>query len=110
MTRALRMCDSWCFVRNLTLLRSCTSFCRTPTTQLVLRGYGEWMSHNKRKGEPPEPHSRSDRVVMARGRWYVTTRERVDVGPYETKEEAEIAANHLAKALDGVDEPAVAVA
>jgi hypothetical protein len=47
---------------------------------------------------------------MARGRWYVTTRERVDVGPYETKEEAEIAATHLATALDGVDEPAVAIA
>ncbi len=45
---------------------------------------------------------------MARGRWYVTTRERIDVGPYETKGEAEIAANHLAKALDGIDEPAVA--
>ena len=47
---------------------------------------------------------------MARGRWYITTRERVDVGPYETKEEAEIAAVHLAQALDSVDEPAVAVA
>ena len=47
---------------------------------------------------------------MARGRWYVTTRERVDVGPYETKAEAERAANHLAAALDGVDEPAVAIA
>ena len=47
---------------------------------------------------------------MARGRWYVTTRERVDVGPYETKAEAEIAASHLAKALDGIDEPIVAVA
>ena len=46
---------------------------------------------------------------MARGRWYVTTRERVDVGPYETKEEAEIAAGHLAQALDSVDEPAVAM-
>ena len=47
---------------------------------------------------------------MARGRWYVTTRERVDVGPYETKQEAEVAAQHLAKALDGVDEPVVAIA
>jgi len=47
---------------------------------------------------------------MARGRWYVTTRERVDVGPYETKAEAEIAASHLVKALDGIDEPIVAVA
>jgi hypothetical protein len=53
---------------------------------------------------------RSDRIVLARGRWYVTTRERVDIGPYDTKEEAEIAAMHLAKALDGIEEPSVAVA
>ena len=33
-----------------------------------------------RKGEPQERHFRSDRVVMARGRWYVVTRERIDVG------------------------------
>src|SRR6185369_14477151 len=58
------------------------------------------MSHKQRKGEPPERHPRSDRIVMARGRWYVTTRERVDVGPYETKAEAEIAASHLVRALD----------
>jgi hypothetical protein len=47
---------------------------------------------------------------MARGRWWVTTRERLDVGPYESKDEAEIAAAHLARALDGVEEPAVAIA
>jgi len=47
---------------------------------------------------------------MAHGRWYVTTRERVDVGPYDSKEEAEVAADHLGKALDGIDEPAVAIA
>ena len=47
---------------------------------------------------------------MARGRWYVTTRERVDVGPYDTREDAEKAARHLAQALDGIDEPTVAVA
>jgi hypothetical protein len=68
------------------------------------------MSHNNRKGEPPERHSRSDRVVMARGRWYVTTRERVDVGPYETKEAAIVAAEQLGRALDGVDDPMIALA
>ena len=68
------------------------------------------MSHNSRKGEPPERHSRSDRVVMARGRWYVTTRERVDVGPYEAKEAALTAAGQLAQALDGVDDPVIALA
>jgi hypothetical protein len=63
-----------------------------------------------RKGEPPERHFRSDRVVMARGRWYVVTRERIDVGPYDTKEAAETAAQQLGKALDGIDDPAVALA
>ena len=68
------------------------------------------MSHNNRKGEPPERHSRSNRVVMARGRWYVTTRERVYVGPYDTVEAADIAAEQLGRALDGIDDPVVATA
>lgn len=65
---------------------------------------------NHRRGEPPERHGRSDRVVMARGRWYVVTRERIDVGPYATKEEAETAAEQLGQALDGVDDPPIALA
>jgi uncharacterized protein DUF6316 len=67
------------------------------------------MSHNRR-GELPERHSRSDRIVFVRGRWYVVTRERVDVGPFATKEDAELAAAHLGQALDGIDEPVVAIA
>ena len=63
-----------------------------------------------RRGEPQERHFRSDRVVMARGRWYVVTRERIDVGPYATKEAAETAAEQLAQALDGIDDPAIALA
>lgn len=47
---------------------------------------------------------------MARGRWYVTTRERVDVEPYDTREAALIAAEQLGQALDGVDDPAIALA
>jgi hypothetical protein len=66
------------------------------------------MSH--RRGEPPERHGRSERVVLARGRWYVMTRERIDVGPYATKEEAQTAAEQLGQALDGVEDPAVALA
>jgi len=68
------------------------------------------MPNESRRGEPPERHSRSDRVIMTRGRWYVVTRERVDIGPYDTREDAEAAAKLLAETLDGVDEPAVAVA
>jgi hypothetical protein len=68
------------------------------------------MSDKHRKGEPPERHSRSDRVVLSRGRWYVVTRERVDVGPYDTQEDALVAAVQLAQALDGIEEPAVVLA
>jgi hypothetical protein len=60
-----------------------------------------------RKGEPPQRRARGDRVIMLRGRWYLTTRERLDVGPYDTQEAATIAAAHLAQALDGVDDPAI---
>jgi hypothetical protein len=68
------------------------------------------MSDSHRRDEPPGRHFRSDRIVMARGRWYVATRERMDVGPYPTREEAEAAAAQLALALDGVDDPVVALA
>ncbi len=63
-----------------------------------------------RKDEPSERHFRSDRVVMARGRWFVITRERIDVGPYDTKEAAEAAAEQLGQALDGIDDPVIALA
>jgi hypothetical protein len=52
-------------------------------------------------------HIRSDRVVAARDQWYVLTRERMDVGPFETRDEALEAAAQIAQALDGVDDPAV---
>ena len=60
-----------------------------------------------RKGEPPQRHARGDRAIMLRGRWYLTTRERLDVGPYDTREAATIAAAQLAQALDGIDDPAI---
>jgi Domain of unknown function (DUF6316) len=63
-----------------------------------------------RRDEPPTRHFRSDRVVLARGRWYVATRERMDVGPYSSREEAEAAARQLTEALDGVEDPEVAQA
>ena len=63
-----------------------------------------------RRDEAPERHFRSDRVVAARGRWYIVTRERIDVGPYATKEAAESVVEQLNRALDGVDDPAVTLA
>lgn len=68
------------------------------------------MLHSPRRGEVPERRSRSDRVVLARGRWYVMTREQIDIGPYEVKEAAEFAAAQLSIALNGVDDPSVALA
>jgi hypothetical protein len=65
---------------------------------------------SQRRDEPPAKHSRSDRVVMARGRWFITTRERMDIGPYTTKEAAEKDAKQLSDALDGIDDPVVVLA
>jgi hypothetical protein len=60
------------------------------------------------KRRAAERHFRSDRVVMARGRWFVVTRERIDVGPYATKLQSGEA--QLGQALDGIDDPAIALA
>ncbi len=67
------------------------------------------MAH-KRRDDPSGRYFGAERVVMARGQWFVMTRERMDVGPYETREAAEIAANELTDALDGIDEPDVVLA
>ena len=73
----------------------------------VANGYARRMANHKRRGEVPEPHSRCDRVILARGRWYVATRECIDVGPYDSKEAADFVAAQLAIALDGVDDPQI---
>jgi hypothetical protein len=67
------------------------------------------MAH-KRRDEPSGRYFGSDRVVMARGQWFVMTRERMDVGPFETRDAADLAAKQLASALEGIDEPAVVLA
>ena len=48
--------------------------------------------------------------MLARGRWYVMTRERIDIGPYVSKDAAEFAAAQLTIALDDVDDPEIALA
>jgi Domain of unknown function (DUF6316) len=65
------------------------------------------MSHT-RSGEPPRPHFRSDRVVLVNGAWFIDTREGIDVGPYATREAAEVAAQALGEMLAGVDDVDVA--
>lgn len=47
---------------------------------------------------------------MAHGRWYVATREKVDVGPYPTQEAAAAVAEQFGKALDGVEDAAITLA
>jgi Domain of unknown function (DUF6316) len=97
-------------VHRVALLQSLAALHRDATACTHNVQYRASMSRRPRKGEPPERHSRSDRIVLARGRWYVITRERVDVGPYDTQADALIASEHLAQALDGIDEPAVVLA
>ena len=74
----------------------------------VVRALGVFT--NARRGEEPECHSRGDRVLPARGRWYIATREQIDLGPYDTKDEAGAVATLLAKVLKHVDDPRVVLA
>jgi hypothetical protein len=62
-----------------------------------------------RRDEPPGRHLRSDRCVLAKGRWFIVTREGIDVGPYEQHDDAERDARLLAMMLDSVDDPKMAV-
>jgi hypothetical protein len=56
-----------------------------------------------RSGEPPGGrHSRRNRFVFARGAWYFTTREGMDVGPFDSLEDAEKACDQLLPMLQGL--------
>jgi Domain of unknown function (DUF6316) len=67
------------------------------------------MSHTNRKGEPPSLRPRRrDRCFELNGRWYVTTRGAVYVGPFPTRTAADAAAKQLIKLLADVDDPNVA--
>jgi len=46
--------------------------------------------------------------VLVRGRWFITTREGIDVGPYDTRELAETDAKHIALMLEDIDDPRMA--
>ena len=64
------------------------------------------MSHTAhRRDEPPGRFLRSDRCLLRRGRWYIATREGIDVGPYESREAAERDVRLLVMMLDAVDDP-----
>lgn len=54
-------------------------------------------------------HSRRDHCIAINDLWYVATREGIDVGPFETKADAEWAAQKIAQLLEDVDDPAAAL-
>jgi hypothetical protein len=45
---------------------------------------------NRREGERGAIPERSGRFLKKDGYWYYTTREGVDIGPFDTREDAEI--------------------
>jgi hypothetical protein len=55
----------------------------------------------RRRGEPPGGrHFRSsERFLMANGAWYFTTREGIDVGPFQTRPDAVKACDRLIELL-----------
>jgi len=42
-----------------------------------------------RQGEPKANHFRSGRVFYSGNSWYFATREQIDMGPFQTKQEAD---------------------
>jgi hypothetical protein len=56
-----------------------------------------------RKNESQKIWFRSERVSRIDGRWYFHTREGLDVGPYESRFEAEIDATLLMASLKAAD-------
>ena len=56
-----------------------------------------------RENEPQRFWFRSERVFRVDGLWYFHTREGIDVGPYETRFEAEIDATMLVAMLKDVE-------
>ena len=53
------------------------------------------LSGSLRKNEQDYPF-RSERVFNVNGGWFFQTRERCDMGPYESRSEAEVASRHFA--------------
>ena len=61
----------------------------------------------RRRGEPPGGrHFRSsERFLMANGAWFFTTREHIDVGPFESRADAVKACDRLIELLRSVSDP-----
>jgi len=51
------------------------------------------MTHSNRLGEIGRVPERSERFLQKGGYWYYTTREGVDIGPFDSRADAEIGAS-----------------
>jgi hypothetical protein len=60
-----------------------------------------------RQGESPGRHSRSERAIQIGDEWFISTREGIKIGPYATREEADVAAAELATMLIWVTDPEI---
>ena len=65
-------------------------------------------TEDRRDGESDATRYRSARVIHVNNAWFVTTRESIDVGPYETRDLAEESALRLSEMLDGISDPEIA--
>jgi Domain of unknown function (DUF6316) len=67
------------------------------------------MAHTRKSEGVGSHRYRSERCVLINGLWYVATREGVDVGPFESRVEAESAAKQIAKSLVNFSAPEAAL-
>ena len=57
------------------------------------------MSKDSRKLDEDHPF-RSERIFNVNGEWFFQTREQKDMGPYESRKQAESASRHFARLND----------
>jgi hypothetical protein len=61
-----------------------------------------------RSGEPDATRFRGSHVFPAQGKYYFNTREGVDVGPFDTRADAELNSTRLRLILASITDPALA--
>jgi hypothetical protein len=59
---------------------------------------------SQREGEAPWHHERTDRSFRRHGKWFFSTREGLEVGPYQSQAAAELGASMLATMLRGISD------
>ena len=63
---------------------------------------------SSRSGETDKVRFRGDHVFPAHGKWYFNTREGIDVGPFDTRADAEINSTRLRLVLAKIHDPKLA--